>query len=632
MKMRYLGCVMTLLVMPLQGASDCSSSLSSPSSSKSTASLSSSFSSSVSSSLSSSFVSVSSSMSSFLAYFQKKNQSQIQPTVELEVSEIIDEQDVFLDEAIDVKIKEKPIADASKKSELKSKPRYTSQQDLSSKNLEKLMKAYGYTKLKKTGKIAVQVEEKSSGFAFDDRKSWNKACSLLPKNLEILERKLDILHPIKGIGEKSGFLQPPSQLTTLKSVWREFKFALSSVLDIFMHSSFVSYLQWTNKGMPISDFFYNTKESIFQPYVQKLTLTPDDQVIFHGDIHGDIHSLLASLNKLEEMGFLRKGSFKLTNPRIYLVFLGNYVDKGYYGVEVIYTLLRLKLANPNNVILLRGQHEDFNFSSRADHSFGVEFAYKFGDSSEPYRMIERFYNLMPVALYLGCGTNYIQCCHGGVEHGYQPHDLLHSDAQFDLIGQLHRKRCLQSHNDRIANMVSQTKYNKKIWLDDSLNIDFTPATMQYPYPLGFVSFDFAKFGPSQWITHQGLAANEAFTQAVLDYQNKKSIVKVRGIFRAHQHDYSNGSSNSTNLMSELVASKGVYKLSRPIEIGQHRSMSDGIVWTFNVSPDNNYGQAHDYKFDAFAILKIATEYDDWRLQVFNAQAPERKNGAIVEFV
>ena len=621
MKMRYLVCVMTLLIVPLQAASDCSSSLSSA---QSTASLSSSFSSSVSSS----FASVSSSMSSFLSYFQKKNRPQVQP----ELLEIIDDQAIFLEEIIDIKAKEKPIADPSKKVESKLEPRYTSQQDLSSKNLEKLMKAYGYTKLKKTGKIAVQVEENSSGFAFDDRKSWNKACSLLPKNLEIMERKLDILHPIEGIGEKTGFLQPPSQLTTLKSVWREFKFALSSVFDILMHGNFVSHLQWTSKGMPISDFFYNTKESIFQPYVQKLTLTPDDQVIFHGDIHGDIHSLLASLDKLEQMGYLRKGSFKLTNPKIYLVFLGDYVDKGYYGVEVIYTLLRLKLANPNNVILVRGNHEDFNLSSRQDHSFGAELAYKFGESGEPYKMIERFYNLMPVALYLGCGNNYIQCCHGGIEHGYQPHDLLHSEAQFDLVGQLHRKRCLQSHNNRIGNMVSQTKYNKQDWLHNPLNLDFTPATMQYPYTIGFVWFDFAKFGPSKWIINRDFAANESFTRAVLDYQNKKAMVKVRGIFRAHQHDYNNDPSNPDNLMSELIASKGVYKLWRPIETGQHRSMSDGIVWTFNVSPDNNYGKFHDYKFDAFAVLKIATEYDDWRLQVFNAQAHERKKGAIVEYV
>lgn len=40
------------------------------------------------------------------------------------------------------------------------------------------------------------------------------------------------------------------------------------------------------------------------------------------------------------------------------VFLGNYVDRGKSSLEVICTLLALKLKFPESIYLLRGAHED----------------------------------------------------------------------------------------------------------------------------------------------------------------------------------------------------------------------------------------------------------------------------------
>lgn len=73
---------------------------------------------------------------------------------------------------------------------------------------------------------------------------------------------------------------------------------------------------------------------------------PRDNVVVVGDLHGDLRSLKAILERIYP-------SLKDT----YVVFLGDYGDRGTNPVEVYYLILKLKEEFPDRIVLMRGNHE-----------------------------------------------------------------------------------------------------------------------------------------------------------------------------------------------------------------------------------------------------------------------------------
>ena len=74
----------------------------------------------------------------------------------------------------------------------------------------------------------------------------------------------------------------------------------------------------------------------------------NDPVKIIGDIHGqylDLLKILSLCGSLED------------NPQLKLLFLGDYVDRGINGTEVIELLMTLKIRFPKQIYLLRGNHE-----------------------------------------------------------------------------------------------------------------------------------------------------------------------------------------------------------------------------------------------------------------------------------
>lgn len=110
------------------------------------------------------------------------------------------------------------------------------------------------------------------------------------------------------------------------------------------------------------------------------------EVIFIGDTHGDVE---ATLSIIKQTRFLERMDRK---DNVYLVFLGDYADRGAKQIENLVLVLNLKKKFPNYVVLLRGNHEEIDCGqfygflntclTKFGHEKGLELFQKFNDFFE----------------------------------------------------------------------------------------------------------------------------------------------------------------------------------------------------------------------------------------------------------
>lgn len=120
-----------------------------------------------------------------------------------------------------------------------------------------------------------------------------------------------------------------------------------------------------------------------------------DPVTVVGDIHGQFYDMI----KMLEIG----GSPETTR----YLFLGDYVDRGAFSIEVVLLLYAIKVSFPSTVYMIRGNHECrqmttfFNFRNEVMYKYDLEVYDKFMES----------FDMLPLSCIV---NNKFLALHGGI--------------------------------------------------------------------------------------------------------------------------------------------------------------------------------------------------------------------------
>ena len=131
----------------------------------------------------------------------------------------------------------------------------------------------------------------------------------------------------------------------------------------------------------------------------------EEPICVVGDIHGQYADMLNMLNKAGEPSTLN------------YLFLGDYVDRGLYGIEVCLLLFALKINHPRTVMMLRGNHETRNMTET--FTFRGEVLKRY--DVEIYDLFMEVFDNMPVSCNI---SNKYLAMHGGISPSLQELDQI----------------------------------------------------------------------------------------------------------------------------------------------------------------------------------------------------------------
>ncbi|MCF2140009.1 MAG: serine/threonine protein phosphatase [Candidatus Lokiarchaeota archaeon] len=135
--------------------------------------------------------------------------------------------------------------------------------------------------------------------------------------------------------------------------------------------------------------------------------TPDYTYYFVGDTHGSFDDTYLMIDYFIKV-------FQV-NPKVKVIWIGDIVDRNPYDLQNLAFILSFWILFPDNVFILRGNHEDSSVCSRYGFS---QHLFEKAQSRERFEMIWKlitdFFSKLPLGLIFRSGNKQGLVVHGGI--------------------------------------------------------------------------------------------------------------------------------------------------------------------------------------------------------------------------
>jgi len=215
----------------------------------------------------------------------------------------------------------------------------------------------------------------------------------------------------------------------------------------FFDDNFVPFLTILDKLKLIYQNEYSNNNNIYSEKYKgmKINISDNSQVHFIGDIHSSINSLHYLFNRFQNLGTIFSGNSLYLLKNQYIIFTGDLVDYGPYGLEILFFIFNLKVLNPNNVFIINGNHEDYSLYNREQSNVNLSLEM---NNQIPLRkkLVDNILMFLPVVIFLILNGKTYQINHGAIireDAGYNEDTF-----EFDKTSKL--KEFLNSSNNIIV--------------------------------------------------------------------------------------------------------------------------------------------------------------------------------------
>ncbi|MHA1775216.1 MAG: hypothetical protein DRO88_03680 [Promethearchaeia archaeon] len=157
-------------------------------------------------------------------------------------------------------------------------------------------------------------------------------------------------------------------------------------------------------AMKTLEYRYSTQQ--YAKIIRDL-MTPDYTYYFVGDTHGSFDDTYLIIDYFIKV-------FQV-NPKVKIVWIGDMVDRNPYDLQNLAFILSFWILFPDNVFILRGNHEDSSVCSRYGFS---QHLYEKAQSREKFesiwKLITNFFSKLPLGLIFQSGNKKGLVFHGGI--------------------------------------------------------------------------------------------------------------------------------------------------------------------------------------------------------------------------